>query len=228
MSIGFLDLPAEIRILIYELIFTRTEPVEVRPYLNRRRIRSVTSAGKKDGNEKSGTDGKATGAPAFMATCRQVYSETCAVACPSMTFLCERISDFLEFTRSLGSRRTRLIETVQIASHNCYMLPGLQALTGLKTLVVAVKYQLRSPQVWTGASTQAKNLHWTRRTQVLEAVTKFAAVQGCLVRFEVTVPGTLHCSRSFAADEVEAAGVEIDEYTRGLRTDKGWIKYACE
>lgn len=226
MSTGFLNLPAELRIQIYELIFKPTELVDVRKYLNSRRIRTVTSARKKGGNEKSWTDGKPTGAPAFMATCRQVYSETCAVSYAGSTFLCERMSDFLEFMRTLGSTHTGLIETVQIASHNYHMLPRLKALTGLKTLVVSVKYQPISPPDWgPGVSTGGKTLRWTRRTQALEALTKFAEAQESLVRFEVTGPDMLHRSRSLAAVEIEAAGVEIDEFTRSLRSDNGGISW---
>lgn len=225
MFVRFLDLPAELRIQIYEHVFQATEAGQVRKYLNNRTDRILTQAGKKGGDGKVWTNLKHTGATALMATSQQVFWETSQMLYANTTFLCERMSDFSQFTRVLGSTNTGLIKTVRIDSHHYHLLPGLKALTGLKTLVVSVEHQpVGRPDLVPSVRTRRSLLRWTRRTHALKALTKFAEVRGCKVRFDFAAPDKLYQSEWLAAGEIEAAAVELDEYVRGLRADNRSIE----
>lgn len=214
----FLDLPAELRMHIYETLFKAKEPVEVRKYLNNRTLRTLTSTGKKAKPDANVKNVESTNVLALMATCHQINAEIGAMMYAGLTFQCERMSDFSEFTRTLGTTRTRSIRILRIRSYNYHLLGKLTVLTGLKKLVVLVGYQKDyTPPGWIrGEYTGKRTWHWSRKTRTIEALKKFAGAQECLVRFEFTGPDEMHCSRSLTAGEIEAAALEMDEYVRGL------------
>ena len=220
MARGFLDLPAELRIHIYELIFKPEATFQVRKYLSNRMVRTMTRAGKNagldawDGYWKPGV---ANGVSAFMATCHQIYSECYTVLYANTTFHCARISDFSEFLRSLGSKHRGLVATIEIASHNYEVLPKLKDLTGLKTLVVSVGYPAVWPPGFYGYQ-RANNWRWVRRPQTIEALKRFAETHRSLERIKFVERDWPDCYEYHAAANIEQVVSEIDEHIRDLRS----------
>ncbi|KAA6411611.1 MAG: hypothetical protein FRX48_04892 [Lasallia pustulata] len=155
-----------------------------------------------------------------MATCQQVYSELCATLYAKVTFLCERISDFSEFARTLGSTHSHLIEKLEITLHNYYILAKLPVLTGLKTLVVSPpEWALDSvARAWNNIRPRP-DWRWIRKSETIKALKHFADAQTSLERITFVERGWPGCTAD-AATEVKEALSEIDEHIRCLRSSE--------
>lgn len=212
MPFNFLNLPAELRLDIYDLVFDNKDlwAFNMRRYVTHYHMRTRRiKYGKKRGQDVSRWETtKPLGSRALMATCRQVYEESRVVLYGKAPLYCEWMSEFSAFFHSFCS----------------HFLPQLTGLAGLKRLEMFVRTEdIKQPDDWETvplARGQKLICHWRSKAKCVEALKTFAEACDSLLRVDITEAYELNfngMNRLRVVPEFEEASVEINGYIRNLR-----------